>query len=188
MKTLIVHESMFGNTRAIAEAIARGLRRGRGPDVLHVRDGEPTDLVRVMRTDDAPETVPDEGRLLVVGGPTHAFSMTRESTRQDAETKGATDHVRVGVREWIDALDARHDLPVITFDTRVRVRMLPGSAAKAAVKVLKEHGFQRAERGETFWVEGTEGPLEDGELDRAEEWGRDLATRSEWLPPMTVGR
>jgi flavodoxin len=175
MKTLIVHESMFGNTRAVAEAIKRGLSRGRGPDPVHVRDGEPTDRVRLMRADDAPGVIPEDVSLLILGGPTHAFSMTRASTRKDAETKGANEHTRQGIREWIEAVVPRPELPVITFDTRVKVKLMPGSAAKAAAKALRDRGFHRAERGETFWVQDTDGPLEDGELERAEEWGRDLS-------------
>ena len=82
MKTLIVHESLFGNTKAVADAIERGLVRGTEP-------GE----VGTMRSDEAPGVIPEDVGLLIVGGPTHAFSMTRESTRKDAETKGADAHV-----------------------------------------------------------------------------------------------
>jgi len=167
MKILIVHESLFGNTKRVAEAIAEGLRRGSPPG-----DGR---SVLVVDTDGAPSKVPDDVSLLLVGGPTHAFSMTRPGTREDAVSKGAPSSPRLGVREWIDAAMPRADLPVITFDTRVHVRMMPGSAAASAAKSLRHHGFRNADRGETFWVEGTEGPLTEGELDRAVAWGESLA-------------
>ncbi|HEY9494258.1 MAG TPA: flavodoxin/nitric oxide synthase [Intrasporangium sp.] len=171
MKTLIVHESLFGNTKAVADAIKRGLVRG-----------TESDEVGTMRSDEAPGVIPEDVSLLIVGGPTHAFSMTRESTRKDAETKGANEHVRLGIREWIDAVVPRPELPVITFDTRVKVKLLPGSAAKSAAKALHARGFRRAEQGETFWVEDTDGPLKDGELARAEEWGYELGSRADLHP------
>jgi hypothetical protein len=68
---------------------------------------------------------------------------------------------------------------VVTFDTRVKVKLLPGSAAKAAAKALRARGFRRAEQGETFWVEDTDGPLKDGELARAEAWGHELGRRAD---------
>ena len=163
MNVLIVHESMFGNTHQIASAIAEGMREGRAA-------GD----VRVVHVDDAPTTIADDVDLLLVGGPTHGFSMTRPQTRQDATTQGAT-AAREGVREWIATVTPRQELPVVTFDTRVHVKMLPGSAASAAAKALRHRGFDRAERGETFWVQGTPGPLEAGELDRARSWGTELA-------------
>jgi len=165
MSVLIVHESMFGNTHQIASAIAEGLRQGRA-------DGD----VRVVHVDDAPTTIADDVGLLLVGGPTHGFSMTRPQTRQDATTKGATP-AQEGVREWIATVTPRPGLPVVTFDTRVHVKMLPGSAASAAAKALRHRGFDRAERGETFWVEDVAGPVVEGELDRAREWGLELAAR-----------
>ena len=171
MKTLIVHESLFGNTKAAAEAITRGLSRG-----------NQSNEVGLMSSDEAPGVIPEDVSLLIVGGPTHAFSMTRESTRKDAETKGAVEHVRRGIREWIEAVVPRPELPVITFDTRVKVKLLPGSAAKSAVKALRSRGFRRAAQGETFWVEGTDGPLKDGELERAEAWGQELGTRADLQP------
>jgi hypothetical protein len=167
MNVLIVHESMFGNTREIAEAVAAGVRRGRpGAE----------DAVRLVHVDDAPRAIGEGLDLLLVGGPTHAFGMTRPQTRRDAATQGAP-AARAGVREWIESLAPRPDLPVITFDTRVHVRMLPGSAARCAAKALRHKGFDRAEQGETFWVEGTPGPLVPGERERAEQWGAELAAR-----------
>ena len=170
MRTLIVHESMFGNTEAVAEAIAEGLR-GTGQ---HLGDAADVDVVRVAQ---APGVIGDDIALLVVGGPTHAFSMTRAKTRADAVAKGATGDETTGIREWIEHVRPRPGLPVVTFDTRVHVKLLPGSAAKQAASALSKHGFSRAERGETFWVDGTEGPLPESEIVRAREWGAELAKR-----------
>ncbi|MEW1952400.1 flavodoxin/nitric oxide synthase [Terrabacter sp. NPDC080008] len=165
MNVLIVHESLFGNTRHVAEAIAEGVREGRAPA-----------SVSLVHVDDAPTTIGDDVGLLLVGGPTHVFGMTRPGTREDAQTKGATP-AREGVREWIEAVTPRKGLPVVTFDTRIHVRMMPGSAAAAAAKALRHRGFDRAERGETFWVKDTAGPVVDGELERARSWGATLAGR-----------
>lgn len=165
MATLIVYESLFGNTAEIAEAIATGLRSS----------GQ---TVQTVGTDAAPHEIPEEVTLLVVGGPTHVFSMTRERTRADAADQGAAE-VASGLREWIDRVAPRADLPVITFDTRVRVPLLPGSAAKAAAKELHRRGFEHAERGESFWVNDTDGPLKPGEADRATQWGEGLVAAVE---------
>lgn len=164
MLALIVVESMFGNTREVADAVAEGMRSAAGEVVV-------VDVAR------APAAVPDGVELLVVGGPTHAFSMTRQSTREDALEKAhSSDEARaaIGIREWIGAAAPDSTLPVVTFDTRVKKAFIPGSAAKSAAKALAQHGFEHAERGETFWVEDTPGPLKPGEVERARAWGRSL--------------
>lgn len=173
MTILIVNESMFGNTREIAEAIAEGITKelSRAPGVMA------TPHIDVTAVADAPTEIPDDVTLLLVGGPTHAFSMTRESTREDAARQGATGETQTGIREWIERVAPRADLPVITFDTRVHVRMLPGSAAKTASNALRHKGFDKAERGESFWVGGTAGPLSHDEVVRARAWGAALAER-----------
>jgi hypothetical protein len=182
MSTLIVHESMFGNTAAIAEAIAEGIARTRGappgspPDASAPDPGGHPTTVRVVPVTQAPTRIGDDVELLLVGGPTHAFSMSRSSTRADAARQGATGSAHRGIREWIQEVEPREDLRVVTFDTRVHVRMLPGSAAKQAAIALRHKGFQRAERGESFWVGGTDGPLSHDEVVRARAWGAFLAT------------
>jgi hypothetical protein len=65
---------------------------------------------------------------------------------------------------------------VASFDTRVeQVKHLPGSAAKRADRMVNRLGYERIGR-ESFYVVDSTGPLEPGEVDRAERWGRHLAT------------
>ena len=168
MSVLVIYESMFGNTEAIAEAIAEGVRR----ESEHHPPGPQVSVIPVAQ---APVQLPDDVTMLLIGGPTHAFSMSRESTRADAVRQGATGTARIGIREWIDQCQPRPDLPVHTFDTRVHVRMMPGSAAKQAATALRRKGFHRAKRGESFWVGGTDGPLSHDEVVRARAWGAFVA-------------
>ena len=162
MQVLIVVESMFGNTRAVADAVAEGMRAAATVEVVDVAE--------------APAAVPAEVNLLLVGGPTHAFSMSREATRKDALQRPHALHreATAGIREWIAATPPNNALRVVTFDTRLKKALIPGSAAKSAAAALAVKGFGQAQRGETFWVEDIAGDLKPGELERAREWGRTL--------------
>jgi flavorubredoxin len=75
MKTVVVYESMFGNTKTIAEAIAEGLG-GAGQVVL----GSVDDL--------SPDQVGD-ARLLVAGGPTHGHGMASPNAHQAMARDGS---------------------------------------------------------------------------------------------------
>ncbi|HEY8524679.1 MAG TPA: flavodoxin domain-containing protein [Acidimicrobiales bacterium] len=159
MRALVVYESMFGNTEAVARAVGAGLAALM-----------PTDVVEVGR---APAALGDDVDLLVVGGPTHAFGLSRRRTRADAakQAEGQLVSRGFGLREWLAVLDRPRDgVAAAAFDTRVKVP-LPGSAARAATRRLRRLGFRVAARPTTFWVTGTLGPLADGELDRARAWG-----------------
>jgi hypothetical protein len=160
MSVLVVFESMWGNSRQVAEAAAEGL----GDDVP------------VINVAEAPVPLPQDVDTLVLGGPTHAFSMSRTSTRQEACARGADEGTSItGIREWLDALPARDHLRVATFDTRVSsVRHLPGSAAKAAARQVRHRHLGQVVATESFFVGDTAGPLLDGELDRARAWGTSL--------------
>jgi hypothetical protein len=162
-RALIVYESMFGNTWKVAAAIRDGLGT--------VID---TDLVRVDR---APAEIAPEVRLLVVGGPTHTFSMSRPSTRADAVNHGdLVMPVDTGIREWLGTLQDRTTPTVsATFDTRVsKVRRLPGSAARSAARLLRHRDFRALAAPATFYVDDTTGPIDEQELARARQWGEEL--------------
>jgi hypothetical protein len=59
--------------------------------------------------------------------------------------------------------------------THVRHPNLPGWASHSAAKKLKHLGCRMLAKPESFYVDGYEGPLLSGELDRAREWGNELA-------------
>jgi hypothetical protein len=162
-KALVVCESMFGNTHQVAEAVVEGLRTAIDASLVDVGD--------------APLTIPEDIDLVVVGGPTHAFGMSRPSTRQSAAEQGAdraaAEHS--GIREWVAGVVGHDGLPTAAFDTKVAKPHLPGSAAKAAERKLRRRGFSQLVDPETFYVTGTTGDLLDGELDRARAWGATLA-------------
>jgi hypothetical protein len=161
-QALVVFESMFGNTGAVAEAIADGLRTGL--------------TVEVVEVGSAPATLGEEVELLVVGGPTHAFGMSRPGTRADAVRQGAPAPSGPGLRDWVDQVATGSARPVVaTFDTKVSRPRLPGSAARAALSRLRRTGFRPLIPAENFYVDGTKGPLLDGELDRARHWGATCA-------------
>ena len=162
MRTLVVYESLWGNTELIARAVgARLAAAGAEVDVLD--------------SDAAPQST--EGyELLVVGGPTHAFSMTRAATRADAvKSHGAPRQPERGIREWLSQLERPSaGIPAAAFDTRVDKPRMPGSAAKAAKHELRSLGFETSLKQQTFRVQGYEGPLLDGENERAAAWADTL--------------
>lgn len=160
MRAMVVFESMFGNTGLIAEAIADGL----------ARHGE----VETAEVGTAPVLVPAEVDLVVVGGPTHAFGMSRPGTRSNAkeQTEAPLVSARIGIREWLDGMARpRHRVSSATFDTRIDKPRFPGSAAAGAAKRLRRLGFRQVMPPESFFVVGGTGPLLPGEYERAHRWG-----------------
>ncbi|WP_406277006.1 flavodoxin family protein [Nocardia sp. NBC_00881] len=164
MRARVVYESMFGNTAAVAEAIAQGMRK-------HAT----VELLNVCAAAEIPEPSVD---LLVVGGPTHAFGLSRKRTRQDAaERTDAPIAVDIGIREWLDAaLPVPEGSRAVAFGTKVgSPPWLPGSAARAAGRRLRHLGYQLADDPADFLVDGITGPVATGELDRARAWAERLA-------------
>jgi hypothetical protein len=165
MRALVVYESMFGNTEQVAGEIAAGLGESLK---VSLRDVAENPAVQWSDFD-----------VLVVGGPTHAFSTSTPRSRADAWRRGGRMGVlKTGLREWLDQLP-EPPAPKLTaaFDTRATVmRVLPGSAARAAARVLRGFGCSSLSSPTSFYVKGDRGQLARGELERARAWGRSIAT------------
>jgi hypothetical protein len=173
MRIVIVYESLFGNTRTIAESIADG-----------VRVAAPTADVRCVRVGDAATDIAASADLLIVGGPTHMRGMTSGISRRkglEAEAKSAADFhpepepaTQPGLRDWLaDLPRGGRGSRAAAFDTRVAARMA-GGAARGIGHRLHRHGYRLLTGPKGFIVQGTEGPLSSDEKARAAVWGAGL--------------
>ncbi|HVN13779.1 MAG TPA: hypothetical protein VMT69_16935 [Kineosporiaceae bacterium] len=177
MRVLVVHESLFGHTRAVARAVAAGVASAR-PDAE----------VECLSVRDVP---PDAAGadLLVVGGPTHFWGPTsvlsramedqyERRIRPRLHPTGCTGRRREdgtgGVRAWLADLPAGRGAPTAAFDTRID-RPFTGGAAAGIARRLRRRGYRLVAPPEAFVVEHVAGPLRAGEQVRARAWGAALA-------------
>jgi flavorubredoxin len=160
MKAVVVYESHWGNTAAVAEAIADGL----GSDS------------RAMSTDKATDQVVADADILVVGAPVIAFGLARDKMRaglaDDRKAPSPADIGHPSMRSWLARLPIGKALGA-AFETRVW--WSPRGATGEIERSLRNAGYEVRTKAAKFVVEGTYGPLRDGELDRARAWGAQLA-------------
>jgi hypothetical protein len=159
MRAIVVYESVWGNTAIVARAIASGF----GPDAeVHPTDEVPPD--RLAGAD-----------LVVAGSPVFAFSLPSEAMRERilrSETEGPPpDLAHPSLGSWLDKIPEGHGYAA-AFETRIW--WSPRGATGTIEKRLAQSGYQRLVKAEKFVVRDKYGPLRDGELDRAREWGNDL--------------
>jgi hypothetical protein len=172
VRVLVVYESMYGNTHAVADAIGVGLRTALGDD----------GMVEVVSVHDAGPAVVVGADVLVVGGPTHAHGISRASTRASAITDATKpeppleldpDAEGDGLREWFDGL-GEVDARAAAFDTRVDMAVaFTGRASKGIAKRLKRHGCELVAEPESFLVT-KDTHLEPHEVEHATKWGAAL--------------
>ncbi|MEV3936786.1 flavodoxin domain-containing protein [Glycomyces sp. NPDC049804] len=162
MRAAVIYESMFGNTRAVAETLAEELAR-------HME-------VELHEVGEAPASIDASIGLVVLGAPTHGFTLSRPTSRQEAAgmTPDRLVSPGIGIREWLEAAEAAPGTRAVVFDTRIS--HVPGWAARAAARRLRRSGFTIFARPASFKVEKTLGPLAPGELDRARSWATELAS------------
>jgi flavorubredoxin len=161
MRAIVVYESHWGNTAAIAQAIAEGI----GPDA------------RVMSTADATLEVVSDAELIVAGAPLLGFNlptdvMVRGLSSETSKGGPPPDLSHPTMRAWLDALPTGSALAA-AFETKIS--WSPGSSSKAILGRLKEKGYREAAKPQRFVVKDRYGPLKEGELERAKAWGAELA-------------
>jgi hypothetical protein len=185
MKAAVVYESMFGNTKMIADAVADGLAQsGAALDVVvrPVTEATPEDLVGLD--------------FLVVGGPTHLRRMTSRRTREmrvgsraNSSSRSSNDSeawaqvAATGVREWLAGLsDVATAKRAAVFDTRLRYFPADGAAPLIA-RCLRARGYRVEAVPRGFLVESALGPIVNGGTERAKVWGTVLG--DQLLAPCT---
>ncbi len=155
MKTLVVYNSYFGNTEKVAQAVCETLKSRGEAECRKVSEVDPGQLQGYD--------------LLVVGSPTRAFQPSD------------------GTKKFLKNIptDALQGMDVAAFDTRINpeetnsgflrfmVRMF-GYADAPIARQLTKKGGRLSGKTEGFFVSASEGPLKDGELERAQDWARSL--------------
>lgn len=155
MKTLLIFDSFFGNTETIARAIAKPFSSLDNFEIKRSNEVAPTDLSNY--------------ELIIAGSPTRGFNPTPD------------------ISNLLKAVGAKslRNTKVATFDTRVALHTIKsgvlrkivntgGYAAKPLTKRLCKKGARAIVEPEGFYVLDTEGPLQEGELERAEQWGQSI--------------
>jgi flavodoxin len=155
MNALVVYDSVFGNTEKVAQEIGAALARYMQVKVSSVGEVE---------------AAFEQGLgLLVVGSPTRSFR----------PTEAVTNFLNNMPKNLLK------DIQIAAFDTRLALETIDSSAlrfivdkggyaAKTIVKTLEKKGGHLLAPPEGFLVTGEQGPLKDGELERAEKWGEKL--------------
>ncbi|MGH2656550.1 MAG: flavodoxin family protein [Actinomycetota bacterium] len=161
MNAVVLYESVYGNTEAVARAVADGL--GPAGEVTLSRFGEvPRGAVEGGGPRSAGRTVPRVG-------------MTRAASRKRVDTESYA----VGAREWLEESRPGSGKMAAAFDTRFGMpRWLTGSAASCIARRLRRSGYRLVAPPESFFVLHTAGPLRDGEDNRARAWASELAKRA----------
>lgn len=146
MKTLVIYDSLYGNTKTIAQAIGEAIPGE--VEVLQVGQMNAGDL----------ETVD----LLIIGTPTHG-ALPTEAVQGLVERLGPP--AREGAK--VATFDTRL--------TWWFLERWGGFAAPKMADALEKKGWTLAGAPGGFYVRGLrKGPLKRGEVDRAAAWARGL--------------
>lgn len=161
MKAVVVYESLWGNTATIAHAIAEGIGPG----------------AQALTTDAASAEAVADADFIVAGAPVLGFSLPTDQmrdsvARSEADAPTPPDLSHPSLRTWLESLPRGHG-PAAAFETRIW--WSPRGATGDIERRLERAGYRRFAKAEKFVVADKYGPLREGEVDRAREWGKRLA-------------
>jgi flavodoxin len=151
MKGLVIYDSVFGNTKKVAESVATAL----GYPLMPVIAANAEQLKGYEH--------------LVLGSPTRAFSPTEV---MKAFIKALPAGSMRGVK--VSAFDTRMDVKEVNNKFLTFMESIFGYAADPMAKGLVKKGAVLTGKPEGFFVNASEGPLRDGELERAADWAKSL--------------
>ena len=164
MKAMIVYDSVYGNTEQIAQAIGGALGNPEDVAIIKASAFNPDQLVGL--------------NLLIIGSPTQRFNSTLPVINL---LKGISRNALKGVK--VTAFDTRltksniEETPALAFF--VRLWGQAAYAAKPLADKLRKKGGVLIAPPEGFYVEGMKGPLVQGELERAANWAKQIAAKTQ---------
>ena len=156
MKALVIYDSVFGNTGKIAQAIGNALGSQEGVEIVRVSDVKPEQLTGLT--------------LLIVGSPTRQFRPTGAITSLlKSIPKDGLKGVKVAAFDTRFTVSEIEKVRILAFFVRIF-----GYAAKPMADRLEKKGGELVLPPEGFYVGDTEGPLLEGELERAADWAKQI--------------
>ena len=160
MRALVVYESLWGNTAAVARAIADGLGDG----------------AQALTPDQVSEEMIAGADLLVAGAPVFGFSLPTDKMREaierdEADAPKPPNLSHPSLRSWLDSIPPGH-AHTAAFETRIW--WSPRGATGDIEKRFAAAGYQPIDKPHKFVVRGKYGPLRAGEVERAKAWGASL--------------
>lgn len=159
MKAMVIYDSAYGNTEKVAQAIGQALG--------------PAEEVQVVRASEARPEQAAGVDLLIVGSPTQKFSPLGTITAfLKAIPRGGLQGVEVAAFDTRFPQSQVDEIRILAFFVSIF-----GYAAEPIAKRLEKKGGHLAIPPEPFYVSNTEGPLLDGELERAADWARQITAR-----------
>jgi flavodoxin len=162
MKTLILYDSVYGNTEKIALAIGNALGSQEDVSVMKVGDVKPGQFAGLD--------------LLIVGAPTQRFRTTPAmSDLLKMIPENSLKGVKVAAFDTRLSMDEINKTPILAFF--VRLFGVNAYAARPIANRLRKKGGKLVGSPEGFFVEGMKGPLVEGELERAVTWARQLIAK-----------
>ena len=157
MKIAIIYDSFFGNTEKIAQEIVNALGSSEDVEIFRAGNVKPEQLTGL--------------KLLIVGSPTRGF---RPSPAINKFLKGIPKNGLKGVK--MAAFDTRLSTSDIEAAALRYMVKIGGYAAKHIADRLKKKGGDLIMPPEGFFVKDSEGPLKEGELERAADWAKKIIT------------
>lgn len=161
MKALIVFDSLYGNTEKIARVIGDTLRTRMEVEILRVSEVKPAQLAGQD--------------LLIAGSPTHGFQPS-PATKEFLKVLPAWALTAKKVAAF-DTRMPKGEIDSSVFFLKYLVKMF-GFAAEKIDKRLQALGGSALVPPAGFYVHGREGPLYEGELERAVEWAKGILAKT----------
>ena len=151
-ETIIIYDSFFGNTEKIAQAMANAISDYVKVDLRKVGEISPDEIKEV--------------KTLIIGSPTRKFNISDATVSfLKRIPKNSLSNVRVAAFDTRNTQEELNKYKILSWMVK-----LFGYAAEKISNKLRKLGGNEVIAPQGFYVNGIEGPLVDGELERATQW------------------